>query len=103
MLVDWNWGTQAPAWFDLVSVLVGPYGDGLDVEPILNENPLLNGVDPEFVDGFLALLFGYFRNAAAQPAVPTSPFLRAHQAWYRDAAWSWLAARRGWVCPPDEL
>ncbi len=93
LVCDWNWLTRAAAWVDLVGLLVGVHGDGLDADAILGEHPLSARVDPLAVDAFLAALAGYFIDRAAQPAVPGSPWLRAHQAWWRDATLSWLGLR----------
>lgn len=95
--VDWNFVAAGPAWFDVVSLLVQAHGDGVDADAVLAREPLTRDVDADLVDGVLALLLGYFSWAAGQAPVETSPYLRAHQAWYRDASWSWLSARRGWA------
>lgn len=73
------------------------HGDGLDADSLLTREPLTRDLDPDLVDGVLALLLGYFTWAAGQDPVETSPYLRTHQAWYRDASSSWLSARRGWA------
>lgn len=98
--VDWNFVATGPAWFDTVMLLVSAHGDGLDTDAVLAREPLTRDVDPDLVDGLLALLLGYFSWAAVQEHVDTSPHLRTHQAWYRDATWSWLSSRRGWERPP---
>ena len=95
--VDWNFVAAGPAWFDVVSLLVQAHGDGVDADALLAREPLTRDVDPDLVDGVLALLLGYLTWAAAQDHVETSPYLRAHQAWYRDASRSWLSRRRGWA------
>lgn len=95
--VDWSFVAAGPAWFDTVMLLLSVHGDGLDTDAVLAREPLTRSVAPDLVDGLLALLLGYFTWAAAQEHVETSPYLRAHQAWYRDATWSWLSTRRGWV------
>lgn len=95
--VDWNFVAAGPAWFDAVSLLVQAHGDGIDADAVLAREPLTRDVDADLVDGVLALLLGYLTWAAAQDHVETSPYLRTHQAWYRDATWSWLASRRGWA------
>lgn len=97
VVVDWNFVAAGPAWFDVVSLLVQAYGDGVDADAVLAREPLTRDVDPDLVDGVLALLLGYFTWAAGQDPVETSPSLRTHQAWYRDASWTWPSARRGWA------
>ncbi|WP_278259394.1 hypothetical protein [Nocardioides convexus] len=96
LLCDWNWPVRGPAWLDSLLLLVGPRGDGLDVEAHLAAHPLLSGVPSEEIDVVLALVLGYFTASAAQRVPPTSPYLRAAQAWQRDVIDDWLAERRGW-------
>jgi hypothetical protein len=82
---------------DLVGLLISVHGDGLPVAPILATNPLTRHVDPEDVDCYLAALAGYFtREAGTHLDFRASPWLRPHQAWYRDATLDLLARRRGW-------
>ena len=95
-IFDWNHVSAAPAWFDLVSLACSVAGDGLDADAILARHPLTRDVQPDLIDGTLAMLFGYYVVAAAEPETATSPWLRRHRQWYRDATWSWLCSRRGW-------
>ena len=39
---------------------------------------------------------GYLLSRAAEPAPPTSPYLRDAQRWQGEAVWDWLCERRGW-------
>lgn len=96
-LCDWNWPTRGAAWIDTVALLVAVHGDGHDADAILGARRLTRDVDPDDVDALLALLAGFFLERAAQPVPNSSPYLRAHQRWYGDAAWSWLSTRRGWI------
>ncbi|MCR1782330.1 phosphotransferase [Nocardioides carbamazepini] len=96
LLCDWNWPIVGAAWLDSLLLLVGPRGDGLDVDAHIADHPLLATVPAEDVDVFLALILGYFTTCADQPVPPTSPHLRAAQAWQRDVIDHWLAERRGW-------
>jgi aminoglycoside phosphotransferase (APT) family kinase protein len=93
LVCDWNWLTLAAPWVDLVGLLVSVHGDGLDAEAILAAHPLARGVEPRAISAFLTALAGYFTEAAAGPALASSPWLRTHQAWWRDATLSWLARR----------
>lgn len=95
-LCDWNWPVLGAAWIDSLILLIGPRGDGLDVEAHLAAHPLLAGVDPEAIDIVLALVTGYFLRSAAQPPHPTSPWMREGQRWQGEVCWAWLAERRGW-------
>lgn len=100
LLCDWNWPIVGAAWLDSLLLLIGPRGDGLDVEAHIAAHPLLASVPAEHVDVFLALILGYFAASADQPVPPTSPHLRAAQAWQRDVIDHWLAERRGWSDGP---
>ncbi len=96
LLCDWNWPVRSVAWLDSLHLLIGPRGDGLDVEAHIAGHPLLGAVDPEQIDVVLALLSGYFLKSAADPVPATSPYLRDAQRWQGEVCWEWLAERRGW-------
>jgi aminoglycoside phosphotransferase (APT) family kinase protein len=93
---DWNWPVVGADWLDSLLMLVGPYGDGLDVDPVIAERRLLRDVPPDHVDRFLALMAGYFLKSADDPVPPTSPYLRDVQRWQGEVVWAWLSERRGW-------
>lgn len=95
-LCDWNWPVTGAAWLDSLILLIGPRGDGLDVEAHIASHSLLASVPPDDVDIVLALLLGYFAHSAAQPVPSMSPYVRRVQAWQRDVVLDWLAERRGW-------
>jgi hypothetical protein len=95
-LCDWNWPVRGAAWLDSLILLIGPRGDGLDVEAHIAAHPLLSSVDPEPIDTVLALVLGYFAHSAVQPSPATSPYVRRAQAWQRDVILEWLIERRGW-------
>ncbi|MEZ0578938.1 hypothetical protein [Nocardioides sp. MH1] len=99
VMCDWNWPVVGAAWLDSLFLLIGPRGDGLDVEAHIAAHPLLASVPPESIDVALALVLGYFSVSAALPVPPTSPHIRAAQAWQRDVLHDWLAERRGWPTP----
>ena len=96
VLCDWNWPVLGAAWLDALLLLVGPRGDGLDVEAALADHPAFAGVPAESVDVALALVTGYFLRSADAPVPPTSPWIREHQHWCADVTWDWLCERRGW-------
>lgn len=97
LLCDWNWPVAGAAWLDSLMLLVGPRGDGLDVEAVLANHPLLHDVPAEEIDIMLALLLGYFAHHANQPVPASSPFVRRAQAWQRDVVDDWISERRGWA------
>lgn len=96
LLCDWTWPVVGAAWLDAVFLLVGPRGDGLDVERVLTSHPLTAQVPAEHVDVALALLAGYLLKSAEDPVPPTSPWIRAHQRRDGEVCWGWLGERRGW-------
>lgn len=94
---DWNWPTRGAPWLDTVMLLIGPRGDGTDVDALLEERMLTRDVPADHVDVLLALLVGYFLRMADQPEPATSPHLRQHQRWQGEVCWEWLCERRGWA------
>jgi hypothetical protein len=97
LFCDWNWPVAGADWLDSLMALIGPRGDGLDVEEVIAQRRLLRDVPPDHVDRVLALLTGYFLRSAAEPVPPTSPHVRAAQRWQGEVCWSWLCERRGWA------
>ncbi len=95
-LCDWNWPVVGAAWLDTVFLLVGPRGDGLDVEAVLAGRTLTRDLPAEHVDVVLALLAGYFLKSGDDPVPPTSPHLREAQRWQGAVVWDWLGERRAW-------
>ena len=93
---DWNWPVVGAPWLDTLFMLIGPRGDGLDVDAVLASRPLTRDVPAEHVDIVLALVIGYFFKSADDPVPPTSPHLRDHQRWQGEVLWRWLGERRGW-------
>lgn len=95
-ICNWTWPARGAAWIDTVQFLLGPRSTGTDVDSVLREHALTREVPADHIDRVLALLTGFFAKAADGPVPPNSPYLRRHQARSRDAAWGWLAERRGW-------
>jgi hypothetical protein len=96
LVCDWNWPVLGAAWLDTLILLIGPRGDGLDVDAVLAREPLTRDVPAEHVDIVLALVTGYFFRQADQPVPHSSPHIREHQLWQGEVTWEWLAERRGW-------
>ena len=96
LICDWNWPVRACDWFDSFAALIGPRGEGVDVDAVMSRRRLLRDVPSESVDIMLALYVGYFLSACEQPVPPSSPHLRDHQRWQGEVCWEWLAERRGW-------
>jgi hypothetical protein len=99
LVCDWNWPVVGAAWLDSLLLMIGPRGDGLDVEAALAAHPLTAEVPPEHIDIVLALVTGYFLKSADEPVPPSSPHLRDHQRWQGEVCWDWLSERRGWSRP----
>lgn len=96
-LVDWSWPALGAPWVDTVLLLVGPRADGVDVEALITERRLTREVPADHVDALLALVAGVQLKSAGDPPPPASPYLREHQRVLGEAAWGWLAERRGWT------
>ncbi len=97
LMCDWNFPCVGAAWLDTLLLMIGPRGDGVDVDAILSSRALTRDVPAEHVDVVLALVVGYFYRQADEPVPHTSPHIRDHQRWQGDVTWEWLCARRGWV------
>jgi aminoglycoside phosphotransferase (APT) family kinase protein len=96
LLCDWNWPVVGAPWLDAVFLMIGPRGDGIDVDRVLAGSRLTRDVPPEAIDIVLALITGYFLRSADQPVPPTSPYVRDAQRWQGEVCWRWLSERRGW-------
>ena len=96
LLCDWNWPAVGAAWLDSLFLLIGPRGDGLDVEAVIASRALLRDVPADDIDRVLALAAAYFLKGAGDPVPPTSPYLRDVQRWQGEVVWDWLCERRGW-------
>lgn len=96
VLCDWNFPCSGAAWLDTLMLMVGPRGDGVDVDEVLSTRRLTRDVPAESIDVMIALLAGYFLRQAGEQVPPTSPHLRDHQRWQGEVCWDWLAQRRGW-------
>jgi hypothetical protein len=96
-LVDWNWVARGPAWCDFVGLLPLMAHHGLDVDSMVARSPLLDGVDPEAVDAFLAVIVGYLVDSCVRPTFPGSQnTVRDHQRQMARTFLALLGVRRGW-------
>jgi hypothetical protein len=96
LFCDWNWPVAGAVWIDSLFMLIGPRGDGLEVEAVIARRRLLRDVPPDHLDRLLALICGYFLSSADDPVPPTSPHIRDAQRWQGEVVWAWLCERRGW-------
>ncbi len=97
VLCDWNWPCLGAPWLDTAMLMIGPRGDGLDVDAVLAEAELTRDVPAEHIDIAIALVTAYFLHQADEPVPPTSPHLRNFQRWQGEVCWAWLCDRRGWA------
>jgi hypothetical protein len=97
LIVDWNWPLRGCDWFDSFAALIGPRGEGIDVDAVIASRRLLCDVPDESIDVMLALYVGYLLSQCEQPVPPSSPHIRDHQRWQGEVCWQWLAERRGWA------
>jgi len=96
LLCDWNGPALGPRWMDAGYLVVSAYGDGLDADAVVGSHELTRDADPGHVDASLAMLAGFMLETRERPVPATSPYVRVHSNWWAEAAWAWLAARRGW-------
>lgn len=89
-LVDWSSGILTPPWFMAVVAMIAPKADGVDVRALLATHLATRDVPAAHVDGVMALHLGYFLSVADGDEVESSPWLRRHQRWYRDATLRWF-------------
>lgn len=95
VVCDWNWLAVTAPWTDLVGLLVSAHAEGHDADALLAGHPLGRLAEPRSVDAFLAMLAGYYTAQALEPCPTNSPWMRVHQAWWRDASLGWLDERLG--------
>jgi hypothetical protein len=93
---DWNWPALGSPWQDSLDLLISAHGDGVDAEAVLRDRERLAAVEADHLDAWLAGVTGFMLAASQRPVPTTSPYLRIHNRWMAEAAWSWLAQRRGW-------
>lgn len=96
LVCDWAWPALGAAWVDTVLLMIGPRGDGLDVDEALAGARVTRDVRPSDVDALLALVTGMFLHSATMPVPTTSPHVREAQRWQGEVCWAWLCERRGW-------
>ncbi|OJU41721.1 MAG: hypothetical protein BGN97_08700 [Microbacterium sp. 69-10] len=96
-IIDWPWASVGARWMDGLFYLldVRLRGETVDVEQVLAQHPLFDGVPPADVDSVLAAVTGRFFVKAQLPAPPGMPTLRDFQ--YREAiaGMEWLRQRWG--------
>jgi hypothetical protein len=97
VLCGWHGPVRGAAWVDTVCLLITAAGDGHDADALLAARALTRDVPPDDVDAVIALFCGYLLERRDEPGRHSSPYLRREQDWRAEAAWAWLARRRGWT------
>ena len=94
-ICDWNWLSLGAAWTDLVGLLAFVHADGHDADAVLRSSWLCDGVEPDAVDAWLALIAAFMlAHIGEEPSVSVSTWLPMHRAYFGSAALSWLEHRR---------
>ncbi|WP_336646476.1 hypothetical protein [Microbacterium sp. USHLN186] len=94
-IIDWPWAGVGAAWLDSLFYLldVRLRGEEIDVEAVLRQHPVFEGVPDADIDSALAAATGRFLVKAQLPAPAGMPTLREFQ--YREAiaGLEWLRSR----------
>lgn len=103
--IDWSRGCLGAPWVDLVTFLVTAQGDGHDAAALFAASPLSCGAEARAVDAHLAVLAGYWTEAAFRARPDSFPELLDYQRRSLAGARTWLqqrwTGRRAWTgqCP----
>lgn len=95
VLVDWPWGARGAGWFDALSLLINVryYDPAADVERIIAQHPVYDGMPAEAASNVLAGFAGMFLSSSLQPDPPRMPTLRRFQRDQAVATLEWLRQR----------
>ncbi|MFD4960321.1 phosphotransferase family protein [Microbacterium sp. NPDC058389] len=95
VLVDWPWGARGAGWFDALSLLINVrYFDAdADVERIVAEHPVYDGMPADAASNVLAGFAGMFLSSSLRPAPPRMPTLRPFQRDQAIVTLDWLRER----------
>ncbi|WP_187279611.1 phosphotransferase [Quadrisphaera setariae] len=91
--IDWSRGCLGAPWVDLVTFLVTAQGDGHDAAALFAASPLSCGAEARAVDAHLAVLAGYWTEAAFRARPDSVPDLLAYQRRSLAGARTWLQER----------
>jgi hypothetical protein len=96
VLVDWPWGARGAGWFDALSLLINVryYDPAADVERLIAQHPVYDGMPAEAASNVLAGFAGMFLSSSLQPDPPRMPTLRRFQRDQAVVTLEWL--RRRW-------
>lgn len=95
-VIDWPWAASGARWLDGLFYLLDASlrGEAVDVEELLSQHPLFDGVADADIDSALAAVTGRFFVKAQLPAPPEMPTLREFQ--YQEALAGLALLRRRW-------
>ncbi|MBC3761250.1 phosphotransferase family protein [Quadrisphaera oryzae] len=91
--IDWSRGCLAAPWVDLVTFLVTARGDGHDAAALFAASPLSCGAEARAVDAHLAVLAGYWTEAAFRARPDSFPELLDYQRRSLAGSLAWLRER----------
>lgn len=94
-VIDWPWAAIGARWLDSLFYLldVRVRGEQVDVEVLLRQHPVFDGVTDDDIDAVLAAVTGRFFVKAALPATAGMPTLREFQHREGIAGLDWLRSR----------
>jgi len=95
VLVDWPWGARGAGWFDALSLLINVryFDAGADVERIIAQHPVYDGMPAEAASNVLAGFAGMFLSSSLRPDPPRMPTLRPFQRDQAIVTLDWLRER----------
>lgn len=95
VLVDWPWAARGAPWFDALGLLINVrlYAPDADVESIIAQHPVFDGMPADAATRVLTGFAGYFIEASVQPPPAGIPTLRAFQRDQGIATLRWLRER----------
>lgn len=97
VLIDWPWGARGAGWFDALSLLINVryYDPAADVERVIAQHPVFDGMPAEAASNVLAGFAGMFLSSSLPPDPPRMPTLRRFQRDQAIATLDWLRERHG--------
>jgi len=97
VLVDWPWGARGAGWFDALSLLINVrYFDAdadADLERIIAQHPVYDGMPADAASNVLAGFAGMFLSSSQRPDPPRMPTLRPFQRAQAIVTLDWLRER----------
>lgn len=97
VVVDWPWAARGAGWFDALALLINVrlYDPDYDVEAVIGEHRVFEGMRADAATRVLVGLAGFFLEGSMRPGKPGMPTLRAFQRDQAVATLQWLRERFG--------